>query len=192
MSSRGLASDLSVGQASPPRVAVLAALVVALLASPALAEQRGCLEDAAAWAGVHPMVLRAIAWVESRGNAAAIHWNGNGTYDVGLMQINSRWYHRGLASIWPRLGEPCVNVAAAAWILARCTEESGYSWDAVGCYHAGAGWTRAPARRAIGQRYLQRVQDVIRKAMPGQEGSNLRLTELGAGARVQSGRPVRR
>jgi soluble lytic murein transglycosylase-like protein len=170
------------------RVAVLAALLVALLPSAALAEQRGCFEHAAAWAGVHPTVLRAIASVESGGDRAAVNWNVNGTYDVGLMQINSAWYHRGLAPVWARLGDPCVNVAAAAWILALCTEEYGYSWNAVGCYHAGAGWTRSAVRRAIGRRYLHRVQDVIRRAVRREEGRNLQLTEVGAGATVQSGR----
>jgi soluble lytic murein transglycosylase-like protein len=174
------------------RLAVLAALVVAVLPSAVLAEQHGCLEHAAAWAGVHPTVLRAIAWVESRGDPAAVNWNINGTYDVGLMQINSAWYHRGLASVWPHLGAPCVNVAAAAWILTLCAEEYGYSWDAVGCYHAGAGWTRSAARRAIGHSYLHRVKDVIRKAIPRKEGRNLRLTKLGAGATVQSGRAASR
>jgi soluble lytic murein transglycosylase-like protein len=180
------------GRRGSRAAAVLAALVVALLPSAALAEQRGCLEDAAAWAGVHPTVLRAIAWVESRGNRAAINWNANGTYDVGLMQINSAWYHRGLAPVWPRVGDPCVNVAAAAWILALCTQEYGYTWDVVGCYHGGVGWTRSAARRAIGRRYLHRVQEVIRKAVPRAEGRNLRLTELGARATVQSGRAASR
>jgi soluble lytic murein transglycosylase-like protein len=149
--------------------AVLAALFVALLAPAALAEQLGCLEHAAAWAGVHPTVLRAIAWVESGGKRTAVNWNANGTYDIGLMQINSAWYHRGLAPVWARLGDPCVNVGAAAWILALCAGEYGYTWDAVGCYHAGAGWTRSAARRAIGHRYLHRVQDVIRKAVPARK-----------------------
>ncbi len=186
------ASDSSMGRRGSPVATVLATLLVALLPSAALAEQRDCLEHAAAWAGVHPAVLRAIAWVESRGNRAAVNWNLNGTYDIGLMQINSAWYDRGLAPVWARLGDPCVNVAAAAWILTLCTDEYGYSWDAVGCYHAGAGWHRSAARRAIGRRYLHRVQDVIRKAVPREEDRNLRLTEVGAGATVQSGRAASR
>jgi len=164
-------SDSSMEPRRSQVAAVVAALVVALLPSSALAEPHGCLEHAAAWAGVHPTVLRAMAWVESRGDRTALQWNTNGTYDIGVMQINSTWYHRGLASVWPRLGDPCINVAAAAWILTLCTEEYGYSWDAVGCYHAGAGWTRSAARRAIGRRYLHRVQDVIRKAVPREAGT---------------------
>ncbi|MFA5028565.1 MAG: lytic transglycosylase domain-containing protein, partial [Candidatus Methylomirabilota bacterium] len=76
----------------------------------------GCLERAAQWAHVHPTLLRAIAWVESAGNPSALSWNRNGSYDVGLMQINSWWYSRGLASLWPRLGDPCVNAAAGTWV----------------------------------------------------------------------------
>ncbi len=186
------ASDSSKERRGSQAAAALAALLVALLPSAVLAAQLGCLEHAAAWAGVHPTVLRAMAWVESRGNRAAVNWNANGTYDVGLMQINSAWHQGGLAPLWARLGDPCVNVAAAAWILTLCTEEYGYTWDAVGCYHAGAGWTRSAARRAIGRRYLRRVQDVIRRSVRSEEGRNLLLTELIAGATVQSGRVASR
>lgn len=125
-------------------------------------ESAGCLEQAAIWADVHPTLLRAIAWVESRGNPHALNWNRNGSYDVGLMQINSRWYHHGLKIWWKQLGQPCVSVAAAAWVLRQCVETHRYTWDAVGCYHAGEGWKREP-KRAIGQRYIRRVQETIRR-----------------------------
>lgn len=130
-------------------------------ASQALADEpAGCLERAATWAEVHPTLLRAIAWVESRGNPRALNWNHNGSYDVGLMQINSSWYHRGLKPWWKQLGQPCVNVAAAAWVLKQCTETYRYTWDAVGCYHAGHGWKQGQ-RRTAGQRYIKRVQQTI-------------------------------
>jgi len=128
---------------------------------PALAiEQEGCLERAAAWAEVHPTLLRAIAWVESQGNPRALNWNRNGSYDVGLMQINSGWYSRGLKPWWRSLGQPCVNVAAAAWVLKQCVADYGYTWNAVGCYHAGPRWERGRTR-AAGRRYIARVQQVV-------------------------------
>lgn len=143
--------------------ACLLTLLTPWNAAQALAdESEGCLERAATWAEVHPTLLRAIAWVESRGDHRALNWNRNGSYDVGLMQINSQWYHRGLKPWWKQIGQPCANIAAGAWILRQCTETYRYTWDAVGCYHAGHGWERGQ-KQAIGQRYIRRVQQTIRR-----------------------------
>ena len=151
-------------------------LLSSLLPGPAAAEP-GCLERAAEWANVHPTLLRAIAWVESEANPSALNWNRNGSYDVGLMQINSWWYPRGLASIWPRLGDPCVNAAAGTWVLKQCMAEYGYTWDAIGCYNAGAGWARSPKRRAAALRYIRRVQGVVTRATAAEDSRFLPLTE---------------
>jgi soluble lytic murein transglycosylase-like protein len=139
---------------------------VFLLVAPASAgtprpQTVGCLDRAAVWAGVHPILLRAIAWVESRGNPSAVNRNRNGSTDVGLMQINSWWSTRGLEPWWRHLGSPCVNAAAGAWVLKQCVAISGYTWEAVGCYHAGADWPSSPARRAAGRAYIARVQRAI-------------------------------
>jgi soluble lytic murein transglycosylase-like protein len=167
------------------------ALVLAALApSPARAAE-GCLERAAAWAQVHPTLLRAIAWVESRGNPTALSWNANGSYDAGLMQINSWWFHHGLASLWSRLEEPCVNVAAGSWVMKQCREEYGYTWQAVGCYHAGSGWPTSRSRRPAALRYIRRVQDVILRAESGTSDTFLRLPAPDREGRVPpSGTPV--
>ncbi|MEK6295536.1 MAG: hypothetical protein V4793_29995, partial [Paraburkholderia tropica] len=47
-----------------------------------------CFEKAGAYQGVNPLVLRAVAWRESKGDAAAINHNTNGSIDVGQLQIN--------------------------------------------------------------------------------------------------------
>ncbi len=145
----------------------------------------GCLERAAAWAEVNPMLLRAIAWVESRGNPRALNWNRNGTYDVGLMQINSSWYHQGLKLWWRHMGHPCVNVAAGAWVLKQCIAVHGYTWDAVGCYNAGADWKRSVKRAPLARAYIAKVQAALRDAglpMKGKNGRNVLLTEAAAGS----------
>jgi soluble lytic murein transglycosylase-like protein len=139
----------------------IAGMGMAAETTPSSSPPVGCVEHAAAWAAVHPRLLRAIAWVESRGNSRVLNWNPNGTYDVGLMQINSRWYARGLARWWEHLRQPCVNVAAAAWVLKQCMDEYRYTWNAVGCYHAGSGWTKSPKKRPLGQTYIKRVQRAL-------------------------------
>ena len=51
-----------------------------------------CFEEAGAEYGVSPRLLWAIAKAESGFNPAAMSVNTNGTFDYGVMQINSGWY----------------------------------------------------------------------------------------------------
>ncbi len=97
-----------------------------------------CFDSAAATYNIAPEVLRAIAHVESGGNPVAVNWNGNGTYDYGVMQINSTWYPALGKERWSLLGDPCFNINVGAWILSQCIRKYGYSWMAVGCYNAGS------------------------------------------------------
>ena len=100
-----------------------------------------CFQEAGQRYGVSPSLLRAIAQAESNLNPFATNHNGNGTVDVGLMQINSIWADQ-LGSTWNDLFDPCTNVMVGAWILSRCIQDYGSTWQAVGCYHS-----RAPAKR---------------------------------------------
>ncbi len=95
-----------------------------------------CFEDAGAQFGVSPEILRTIAKEESDFNAIAINLNKNGTYDFGLMQINSKWVNILGLEAWLALREPCYNVKVGAWILSQCIRRYGYTWEAVGCYHS--------------------------------------------------------
>ncbi|WP_175872441.1 lytic transglycosylase domain-containing protein [Burkholderia sp. BCC0397] len=116
-----------------PRVALCVWLACA-----ATAAHADCFESAAAYHGVNPMILRAIANVESRGNPQAIHRNKNGTTDIGELQINSI-HLRELAAFGIRakdLLDECVNVYVAAWHLRKQIAAYGNTWDAVGAYHS--------------------------------------------------------
>ena len=95
-----------------------------------------CFEDAAKVYGLSPDLLKAIARVESDLKAEAVKLNKDGSYDYGLMQINSFWYGVLGDEIWDRLSEPCANVYVGAWILWRCIRRYGEVWEAVGCYNA--------------------------------------------------------
>ena len=136
---------------------ILVALIL-LLSFPALASAF-CFEQAGAEYGVSPRLLWAIADVESGFSPQAVNWNQNGTYDYGLMQINSGWARRLGARVWRSLGDPCTNVKAGAWILAQCVQRYGYTWEAVGCYNASSERKRQEYARkvyAVFKRYFGR------------------------------------
>jgi soluble lytic murein transglycosylase-like protein len=117
-----------------------AALLVFAVTLPAMA----CWNEAAQRYGVNPQLLYAIAKTESGLNPHALNHNPDGSYDIGLMQINSRWlptlrkYGIGEA----RLFEPCTNIHVGAWILAQNIRRLGNTWNAVGAYNA-----KTPAQR---------------------------------------------
>ncbi|HRU74374.1 MAG TPA: lytic transglycosylase domain-containing protein [Caldisericia bacterium] len=96
-----------------------------------------CFISAGETYGIHPNILWAIAKNESGFNHTAINRNKNGTYDYGIMQINSSWYKTLGKENWQRLNDPCFNIYVGAWILRQCMDKYGYSWDAIACYAAG-------------------------------------------------------
>jgi soluble lytic murein transglycosylase-like protein len=125
-------------------------------ALPALA----CWNDAAQRYQVSSALLYAIARTESGLNPQAIGRNGNGSRDIGLMQINSAWLPT-LAShgINERdLFEPCTNIHVGAWILAGNVSRLGYTWNAVGAYNA--------ASPALRRAYIDKVRRHLPAALP--------------------------
>ena len=70
--------------------------------------------------------------------------NVNGTYDLGPMQVNTRWLpslqrawgvDASTARSWVR-DNGCVNVHVAAWILRQKLDETGNLWRAIAAYHS--------------------------------------------------------
>ena len=125
--------------------------LIALLACVAIPAQ-ACWEEAATRYQVNSNLLHAIARTESGLNPLAIGRNRNGSRDIGIMQINSRWLPTlatyGIAE--HDLFEPCTNIHIGAWILAGNIYRLGYTWDAVGAYNA----SRPDLRRA----YVEKVR----------------------------------
>ena len=108
-----------------------------------------CFEEAGSLYGINPLILRAIAKVESNFNPTALHRNTNGSYDYGLMQINSSWAPVLGKERWNLLGDACYNTMTGSWILATCMSKYGYTWKAIGCYNS-----QTPDKR---DRYAQMV-----------------------------------
>jgi len=112
-----------------------------------------CLNDAAAYHHLNPALVHAIAQHESGMRADAVNQNGDGSEDIGLMQINSSWlptlarYGIGRAQLF----NACVNAYVGSWILASNIKQFGMSWRAVGAYNA-----RSPQKQLIYARAIYR------------------------------------
>jgi soluble lytic murein transglycosylase-like protein len=117
-------------------------VVAALLLASAAHGEEYCFDEAGDQYGINPRILKAIAGVESNLAPRAINRNRNGTYDFGVMQINSSWEATLGREWWNTLGDPCSNIKGGAMILAGCMKQYGYSWEAIGCYNS-----RTPDKR---------------------------------------------
>jgi len=126
-----------------------AALALCLAAvPPALA----CWDEVGERYDINPALLYAIAKAESGLNPRAVNRaNLNGSYDVGLMQINSAWLPqlRRFGIDEGQLYEPCVNLEVGAWILAQNMRRFGRTWEAVGAYNAASPDKRLRYARAV-------------------------------------------
>lgn len=89
------------------------------MVSPPPPSPPSCIAQVAARYSVPAGALRGILHVEG-GGKNVVHANGNGTEDLGWMQINSSW----LAKLAPYhitrkvlLSDRCINISVGAWIL---------------------------------------------------------------------------
>lgn len=90
--------------------------------------------EAGEYVGIEPWLLWAVADTESAHNPHAINRNTNGTYDIGVMQINSIHFKR--FKLMPEdLYDPRINIFVGAIILKECFEKHGNNWMAINCYN---------------------------------------------------------
>jgi soluble lytic murein transglycosylase-like protein len=133
-----------------------------LLLVPGLASAY-CWDEAGQRYGIHPAYLYGIAKVESSLNPLAVnagHYQRTGSYDIGLMQINSRNL-RALAQykISERdLYDPCTSIHVGAWILRQTMNRyPGNMWEAIGAYNASCTSLKGQACRNARNKYAWKV-----------------------------------
>lgn len=128
-------------------------IIAALIALPSVSFAF-CFEEAGREYNISPLLLWSIAKNESGFNPTAVGRNTNGTFDFGVMQINSIWAKTLGKERWIALADPCTNVRTGAWILRQCIDKYGYNWTAVGCYNS-----QTPSKR---DRYASRIEAEVR------------------------------
>lgn len=97
-----------------------------------------CIDRAAAYHQVSPVLLRAIAWHEGGFKTHWVSKNTNGSRDIGALQINSI-HLKELAQYGVHeadLLDGCVSAYVGAWHLKRQIDKYGLTWQAVGAYHS--------------------------------------------------------
>lgn len=146
---------------------------MSMLLATALAGAVNCWAAAAYRYQVPADLLYAIGSVESSHNPKARAVANDGTYSVGLMQINSIWFPTLLrySITETQLRDPCINIQVGAWILRQEVDRYGYSWEAIGAYYAGAYNTKnyrwkIRHYREYAARVLNRWQRIRSKRLP--------------------------
>lgn len=113
-----------------------------------------CVVSAASRFQLPPEALLSVMFVEG-GKPGTQVQNKDLSWDLGIMQINSLWLKdkspiKGYVD-WQSLRDnPCVNIHAAAWIMASLYQKHKNLWTAVGAYHA-------PYNESLASAYRQRV-----------------------------------
>lgn len=144
------------------RLPSLATLVTLAVLATAPTRVAACWEEAAQHYGVSADLLYAIARVESNLNSQAVnrsHIQRTGSYDIGLMQINSghlrTLFRHGIKEA--DLYEPCTNIRVGAWLLADSFSRRGATWNAVGAYNAACSQLKEDACLKARAKYAWRV-----------------------------------
>lgn len=94
-----------------------------------------CFNEAVAEYGVELPLLVAIAEKESGFNPNALNTdNSNGSFDIGIMQINSSWIKGQY--VRSHFYDPCFNIKFGAYVLSGSLARWGNDWYGVGKYNA--------------------------------------------------------
>ncbi len=134
-----------------------------------------CWDETSVEYGIPANVLKAIAKVESNFNAKAVRkpfvaGNKDGSYDVGLVQINSSHFaklEREFGITERHLYDGCTNLKVGAWILADNIRRLGWNWNAIGAYNAGCARISKELCTKLRLTYANKVYAALQKLDSG-------------------------
>lgn len=116
-----------------------------------------CFIDASAKYSVELPLLVAIAEKESGFNPRAYNSaNTNGSFDIGIMQINSSWIKGPYQK--DHFLEPCFNIHFGAYVLSDSVQRWGNNWKGVGKYNAKSPSKGYVYTKELYPRYVKYVQ----------------------------------
>ncbi|MBN6741200.1 lytic transglycosylase domain-containing protein [Acidithiobacillus sp. MC6.1] len=98
-----------------------------------------CIQSAAHRYGLTLPILISVLRTEG-GRPGTVAPDPNGTADLGPAQVNTCHlpHLEAYGYTYTQLTDnPCANVAAGAWIFARCLSATGNVLSAAACYNAG-------------------------------------------------------
>ncbi len=99
-----------------------------------------CVHSAADKYNIPVEILYSVVVVEG-GRPGMLKRNTNGSYDMGVMQINTKTWGPKLYAYFPKrelIEDPCASVYAGAYIIAseRVHSKNKNIWQAVARYHS--------------------------------------------------------
>ncbi len=116
-----------------------------------------CINRAAIIYHVSATVILSVMKIENGRNGQAVH-NKNGTYDLGVMQINEIWLPTIAPFGYTRSDlqfNACKNVAVGAWLISRNLAEgrSASAWKSIANYHSRTKIYNEPYSKSIYKNY---------------------------------------
>lgn len=159
-------------------------LVAGLLASNWPGLVSACWEEASARYQINPKLLYAIAKCESGLRPTVVNRSQSmrtGTYDIGLMQINSSNLRQletyGITE--NQLYDACTSIQIGAWILADKFRKYGFTWEAVGAYNAACTERKGQDCAAVRAKYSWCVYQNLPTALVqgSSRARSIRITE---------------
>jgi soluble lytic murein transglycosylase-like protein len=152
------------------RLVHMAAIMTLALSVSTSGNVAACWDAAAQVYGVDPWLLYGIAKVESSLDPHALnlsHLQRTGSYDIGLMQINSRNLPTlAVAGIAPEhLWDSCTSIHVGARILREKIDRHGDNWEAVGAYNASCTRLKGAACSKARRDYAWKVYRAIGRAL---------------------------
>jgi hypothetical protein len=100
--------------------------------------------------------------------------NGDGSHDLGPLQVNSWWVPRVAELIdrrpeqvrWWLTHDACFNVDVARWIFLAGLAGTHNYWKAVGAYHSPTPWRQKAYARLVAERLRARFGDALFRSIP--------------------------